>query len=238
MPEILSLYDEEGNVIDEKEFIERAKELYKTATSDDIKGVDIDRLKVTTNPDTQINAAAAYETFNFLDRRFYINGEISHETALLAHEFISYWNEIDTSEDVIPLVIFINSPGGDLDATFSIIDSIQGSNIPVYTINIGRAWSGAFLVLLAGEKRYGTTYSSYLFHEGSCGYSQDAHKIMQYTDFYQQMLKHMKSFILARTSITTAQYDEHQKDDWWLNSSDAIKYGIINNLYTKGVEIE
>ena len=238
MQEVLSLYDEEGNVIEEKEFVERAKELYKTATTDDGRGINAEMLKVTTNSDTQINSAAAYETFNFLDRRFYINGEIDHEVALHIHEFISYWNEIDTSEDVIPLIIFINSPGGDLDATFSIIDSIQSSNIPVYTINIGRAWSGAFLVLLAGEKRYGTLYSSYLFHEGSCGYSQDAHKIIQYTDFYQQMLKHMKSFILARTSITIAQYDEHQKDDWWLNSSDAIKYSIIDNLYTKGVEIE
>lgn len=233
MAEILTLYDEEGNLIKEDDFMQQARELYKSAI--ETSNTNLELFKATTSSETQIDPQSVYKTFNFLDRRFYITDEIDHTMAKEVHEFISYWNGIDESGDEAdPIIIFINCPGGDLDAAFSIIDSIQSSKIPVYTVNIGRAWSGAFLILLAGYKRFGTLYSSYLFHEGSCGYSQDAHKIIQYTEFYQQMLKHMRAFILQRTSISASQYDEHQKDDWWLNSSEAIGFKIIDKLYIGG----
>lgn len=233
MADTLNIFNPDGTCVSEEEFLAQAKELYNEATSDTI---DTLVFKATTSAENQIDPELVYKTFNFLERHFYINGEIDHNLALNIHQFITYWNTVDYGgENAEPIIIFINSPGGDLDATFSIIDSIETSSIPVYTVVTGRAWSGAFMILLAGTMRFGSYYSSYLFHEGSCGYSQDAHKIIQYTQFYEKMLAQMKDFILSNTKLTEEIYNEHQKDDWWLNSEQALKYGIIDKIY-EGLE--
>ena len=68
---------------------------------------------------------------------------------------VCIWNEVESidntpKDEVMPLWVYINSEGGDLDAALSIISVMQSSKIPVYTHVYGRAWSSAFFIALCG----------------------------------------------------------------------------------------
>lgn len=226
----LKLYKEDGTIKTREEFISDVEALYDEATSS-VDTEDMARLlKITTCSETQIDTKRAYETFNFLSKNFYIDDEITQETATDFYKFVEYWNDI-ALEDEDPIVVYINSPGGDLEAAFSIIATMEQSKIPVNTVIIGRAWSAAFLIAISGDHRSSLKYSSFLYHEGSAYYEADAHKYLQFSKYYENiLLKNMETCILANTHIDGSTYESHRKDDWWIDTKSALQYGIIDEI--------
>lgn len=190
------------------------------------------------NQECQINADEVLETFSFLNRSLYLCTEITHEHAIAFSDAIKFWNEMDNLDNISieerdPIKIYIDSPGGDLDATFSIIDSITLSKTPITTITIGSGDSGGFFIGIVGHKRIGYPHSSYLFHEGCCANEGDAHKYIQFTEFYKKKLSMLKKLVLNNTKLSENDYEESRKDDLWLTADEALKYGIIDEIATE-----
>lgn len=57
------------------------------------------------------------------------------------------------------IIVMINSPGGLLTETMSVAMSMVTSVTPVITVNVGAAYSGGALLLLAGHERYAFKYA-------------------------------------------------------------------------------
>jgi len=129
-----------------------------------------------------------------------------------------------------PIHMFINSPGGDLYATYSCVDVMLLSETPIYTYNMGIAISGGFLLLLAGEKRYALRHSSAMFHKGSASFEGTAAEIEAATKHYQIQLKQMKEYIMERTSMDTRVYNKSKDSDGWLNAKDQVKLGVVDGI--------
>lgn len=200
---------------------------YKTMIDD----LEPNLFEVCSKSESQIDPEAALKTFNFIDKSITINEEITQDTAKAVIELIRFWNQADLEgEGADPIIIYINSPGGDLNATFSIIAAIEMSTTPVYTVNLGRAWSGGFFILIAGHKRFAVPYASYLFHEGSGGMCGDAHKALQEADFYKYQLNQLRDITLDNTKIGESLYEKHKKDDWWFGNETALRYEVIDEV--------
>lgn len=175
-----------------------------------------------------INWAAA------LKRNIYI-ADITDEVGEYVEGIIRFWNNYDDEmgiepEKREPIKIYVDSPGGSLLATFTMIDAIELSKTPVWTINIGTAYSGGFLLFIAGHKRLTYKRSSFLFHEGSTGQISDAGKFRNYAEFYERLLKRLKDVVLEYTKISEDLYTEKQRDDWWLTAEEAIELGIADEI--------
>ena len=171
---------------------------------------------------------------NALNRHLHL-GEIDTNVADSVDSYIRFWNRMDDEEDTPlekrqPIKVYIDSGGGDLMATFTIIDAIKLSKTPVYTINIGMAYSGGFFTFLAGHHRVCYKNSSFLFHEGSTAQWGDAHKFNNFADFYKRILKRLKNHVIEHTDITEEEYEKHIKDDWWLTPEEALEYGICDEI--------
>ena len=169
------------------------------------------------------------------DRIFWLNDNVENCAEDLIR-MILHCNKEDkgkSSDERKPIKIFIDSPGGDLVATFTMINAIKLSKTPVYTINIGAAYSGGFFIFLAGHKRFAYELSSFLFHEGSTGTSGDAGKFRNFADFYKKELDKLKSIVLKYTKISDEEYEKHIKDDWWFTADEAIEYGICDEILTE-----
>ena len=154
------------------------------------------------------------------------------------NSYIQFFNRIDqeTKIDVnkrTPIKIYIDSNGGSLTACFTIIDAITMSKTPVWTINIGKAYSAGFFIFITGHKRFAYPNSSFLFHEGSTGIYQDANKFKNYADFYKQQLEQLRAITLEHTQIEPEEYDKHVKDDWWFDVNEALKYGVTDKISYK-----
>lgn len=169
-------------------------------------------------------------------------GEIDDSVGEAIENLIRFWNQIDdenkaTADERKPIYIFINSPGGELSATFTMIDAITMSKTPVYTVNIGCAYSGGFLTFLAGHKRIAYPNSTFLFHEGSVSeVGGDAGKFQNFSAFYKDRLDAMKEFVLAKTNMTEDFYESIKRDDFWMTATQAIEYGVADEIASSFID--
>lgn len=162
-------------------------------------------------------------------------GDITEGVGSAMDSMIRFWNYEDNKNNIPieerqPIKIYIDSNGGSLVDTFTMIDSISMSKTPVYTICTGSAYSGGFFTFIAGHKRFAYPLSSFLYHEGSTGNAGDAGKFRNFAAFYEKVLQQLKDITIKYTKITEEEYEKHIKDDWWFTADEALKYGICDEI--------
>ena len=177
----------------------------------------------------------AAELADIIKNRSVLIGDIDEETGSIVDNFIRFWNSYDRENNIpisqrTPIKVCVDSNGGDFLSTLTVIDAIENSETPVWTVNIGRAYSGGLFIMCAGHKRLAYKRSSFLFHEGSSGVSGDANKFQNYADFYKTLRNEMKKIMLEKTNITEEEYISHAKDDWWFLSDEALEKGVIDEI--------
>lgn len=195
-------------------------------------------LKTLENQKEIKNFSEGFSLYSHLNREFSI-ADIDAEVGEAIEAMIRFWNKVDEEngikpENRKPIKIYINSGGGELHATFTIIDAIKMSKTPVYTINIGSAYSGGFFIFISGHKRLAYPKATFLYHEGSTGgMRQDANKFDNFASFYKKQLETLKDITLQNTKIDEELYEEHKRDDWWIFSDEALKLGICDEIITE-----
>lgn len=177
---------------------------------------------------------------NFENRTFYIDYEITYadlESGI--PDTVSDINNIsnaimlmnleekDTPENELkPIYIYIDSMGGALDPALALCDVIIASRIPVVTIALSNAYSAAFLIYLAGKRRYLFKHSSLLCHQGSLSVAGSAAEFEEASKNYKQQLEEMKTYVLERTSIPEAVFKKNQKKDWYFTPEEVKNYQL------------
>ena len=174
---------------------------------------------------------------NQLSREITITDVIDEEIGDAVESIIRFWNKVDDENHVSkvnrePIKIYINTPGGSLHATLTMVDAIKMSETPIYTINTGTAFSGGFFIFISGHMRFTYPHATFLFHEGSTGGGgpQDAGKFRNYASFYDKMLEQLEVLTLENTNITKEVYDKHKLDDWWIFADEALELGICDEI--------
>lgn len=136
------------------------------------------------------------------------------------------------SESNDPIWIFINSPGGDVDAGFAIYDMARFVSCPVYMVGMGLVASSAALILLAvpAERRIGLPNSSYLIHQPLSEMRGNATDI----EIHAMQLEKMKAklnAIIAEATGKSLEIVSHDTDrDHWLDAEEAMAYGLISKI--------
>ncbi len=131
--------------------------------------------------------------------------------------------------------LYINCPGGVISAGLAIYDTMQLIQPDVSTICIGMAASMGTVLLTAGAKgkRYALPNSTIHMHQavgGAQGQATDieiaAREIMR----LQEIIRN----ILAKHTGQTVEKIVHDTDrDFYLNSPQAVEYGLVDEILTK-----
>lgn len=172
-----------------------------------------------------------------LKREIYL-GDIVNGTGGTVDGYIRFWNDYDDKHNIPieerkPIKIYVDSYGGSLTDTFTMVDSIKMSKTPVWTICIGCAYSGGFFTMLAGHRRIAYPRASFLFHEGATGTSGTAGQFDNYAQFYKKQLSLLKDLVIENTNLTEEDYKEIKKDDIWYDTKEALEKGIIDEIATR-----
>lgn len=165
-------------------------------------------------------------------RIFYIDGEIDDNVLEIQKRIIeiNYQDFGMESEKRKPIVVVINSPGGYLQETFSLCDTIIGSKTPVWTVNVGAAMSGGFMLLLAGHKRFAMKHAMAMVHSGGGGVSGTFEQTEAAQANYRKQIAQMREYILSRTTIDEKVFKKNQSKDWYMDADEQVKYGVIDKV--------
>lgn len=142
------------------------------------------------------------------------------------------------SEGRKPILLYVSSNGGEVDAGFELIDAIRCSKTPVYTINLGYQYSMGFLIGLAGHRRYAMEHSKFLFHDGSNFIYNSGAKAQDQMEFNRKVEDRVKQYILSRSKLASEEYDSKLRVEWYMFSDEAKEKGFVDYIIGKDCDID
>ncbi len=168
-------------------------------------------------------------------RSIMLSGEINKESAELVIKQLL----VLEGESNDPVKIFINSPGGDVDAGYAIFDMVRFISCPVTMIGMGLVASAAALVLLAvpAERRLALPNSTYLIHQPMSGMKGVATDIEIHALHLEKLRAKLDALIAQETGRTPEQVNKDTERDHWLSSSEALSYGLVSRIVTTRSEL-
>lgn len=147
-------------------------------------------------------------------------------------------SNFDTKRQYDNLTLIINSPGGDLNSAFAIIDCMRGSALPVHTIGLGLIASCGILTFMSGEKghRTLTPNTSILSHQWSWGSHGKSHELFaakrEFDLTEERMIRHYQRCTgLTENVIKEKLLPAH---DVWLSAEEAKAFGIADHIKDLG----
>lgn len=169
-------------------------------------------------------------------RTILLSGEINKP---LAERVVRQLVLLEDSGDE-PIKVFIDSPGGDADAGFAILDMMRFVKPDVYTIGMGLVASAGALILLASPKehRLGLPNSHYLIHQPLSGMRGVATDIEIHAKEIERMRERINRLISEETGKPYEQVEKDTDRDFWMNSDEAKEYGLISRIVTSRSELE
>ena len=173
------------------------------------------------------NAAAQYDKL-LKTRSLLLSGEINKDSAdRLIKDLLVLEAESDD-----PVKIFINSPGGDVDAGCAIYDMVRFVSCPVIMVGMGLVASAASLILLAvpAERRVGLPNSSYLIHQPLSEMKGNATAIEIHALQLEKIKAKLNAIISEATGMPLETVTADTDRDHWLDASEALKYGLISKI--------
>jgi len=163
------------------------------------------------------------------NRVVFLFGEINHASSARLMMQMLYLENQKKGQDIN---FYINSPGGAVDDTLAIYDTMRFLSSKVATYCVGRAYSGAAVLLAAGEKgkRYILPHAKVMIHQPYGGvYGQTADIKIQ----AEQIIKAKRTLneIFARhTGMTADQIQTDSERDKYFNAGEAKEYGLVDEI--------
>lgn len=175
------------------------------------------------------------------DRKLTLNDDISQCTVSEIVKHILQYNSEDKGipvEERKPIRLYLVSAGGEVDSGFELIDTIQCSKTPVYTVNLGYQYSMGFLIGLAGHKRYAMKNAKFLHHDGTSVIINSGTKVKDQMEFQDKIEARIKQYVIDRTRVTESEYDTHLRQEWYLFADEAKEYGMVDYIIGEDCDID
>lgn len=145
-------------------------------------------------------------------------------------KWIIYENTIDEPDKI--LTLYVNSNGGDLTATFALIDVMAKSKYPIRTIGIGSIASGAFLIFAAGTKgqRVIAKNTSIMTHQYTSGIVAKQHDLEAFVGEMGHINDRLIGFLETCTNLKPKDIKLKliPPSDVYLTPQDLIDMGIAD----------
>jgi ATP-dependent protease ClpP protease subunit len=131
-----------------------------------------------------------------------------------------------------PIILYINSVGGDLFSGLSAMDHIMSTKVPVHTVADGLCCSAATFMFLAGQKRLIKQHSHLLIHQ----ISQESEwvRFEDMKDELKNLEKLMANVIQIYrdyTELPEPKLKRMMKRDMYLDADECIKYKIADEIF-------
>ncbi len=173
----------------------------------------------------------AYDIFSRMlkERVIFLVGAIEDHMANLIVAQLLYLESESGEKDIH---LYINSPGGAVSSGLAIYDTMQFVKPDVSTVCIGQAASMGALVLAGGEpgKRHALPHARIMIHQPMGGVQGQASDIDIQAKEILRLRERLNEIMVKHTSQTMRKIKRDTDRDHFMESEDAVKYGIIDSV--------
>ena len=163
------------------------------------------------------------------NRIVFLIGEISYQRAA---EIIMKMLYLDNLNRNTEISLYINSPGGSVDDTMAIYDTIRFVSSPVATFCIGRAQSGAAVILAAGTKgkRHALEHAKIMLHQPWGGVTGQAADIKIQAEEILKAKTMINELLAKHSGQPVEKIAEETERDRYMTAEEACRYGLIDEV--------
>lgn len=163
------------------------------------------------------------------NRTIFMIGEISYA---LASSVIMKLLYLENQKRGGQIDLYINSPGGSVDDTMAIYDTMQYIESPVSTCCIGRAQSGAAIVLAAGTKgkRHALPHAKIMLHQPWGGVTGQAADIEIQAEEILKAKRTINEILAKHTGTNIDKIQSETERDRYMTAAEACEYGLIDEV--------
>jgi len=165
-----------------------------------------------------------------LDNRIvFLIGEITYQRAAEVIMKMLYLDNLKRNSEIS---LYINSPGGSVDDTMAIYDTMRFVSSPVATYCIGRAESGAALILAAGKKgsRFALPHAKVMLHQPWGGVGGQAADIKIQAEEILRAKKMINEIFAKHTGQPIEKITAETERDHYMTADEAREYGLIDEV--------
>lgn len=173
--------------------------------------------------------------------------EMTLEERLAEERIVFLWGEINPSSAgglIMRLLelqaksrdsdinLYINSPGGSVDDTLAIYDTMQFLACDVATYCVGQAASGGAMILAAGKKgkRFALPHSKVMIHQPWGGVTGQASDIKIQAEEILKAKRLMNELMAQHTGQDVKKVTSDTERDFYMSPEEAKAYGIVDEI--------
>jgi len=163
------------------------------------------------------------------ERVIFLVGEVEDHMSNLVVAQLLYLESEDADKDIH---LYINSPGGAVNAGLAIYDTMQFVKPDVSTVCIGQAASMGALILAGGAtgKRHALPHARMMIHQPMGGFRGQASDIDIHAKEIIRLRERLNEIMVKHTKKSMKIIRRDTDRDKFMSSEEAKAYGIIDSV--------
>ena len=176
----------------------------------------------------------AYDIYSRMlkERVIFLVGPVEDHMANLVVAQLLYLESENADKDIH---LYINSPGGAVNAGLAIYDTMQFIKPEVNTVCIGQAASMGALILAGGGKgkRFALPHARMMVHQPMGGFQGQASDIDIHAREILRVRERLNHILVRHTGRTLDQIKEDTDRDYFMDGEEAKAFGLIDSVIEK-----
>ncbi len=166
------------------------------------------------------------------NRIVFMIGEINQSSAARVMMQMLYLENQRRNQEIS---LYINSPGGAVDDTLALYDTMRFLSSPIATFCIGRAYSGGSLLLTAGTKgrRFILPHAKVMIHQPYGGVTGQAEDIRLQAEQIIKSKNILTGIIARHTGQDIERVRADSERDKYFSAEEAKAYGLVDEVLTE-----
>ncbi len=166
------------------------------------------------------------------NRIVFMIGEINQASAARVMMQMLY---LENQKRGAEINLYVNSPGGAVDDTLAIYDTMRFLSSPVSTYCLGRAYSGAAVLLTAGAKgkRYILPHAKVMIHQPYGGVTGQAEDIRIQAEQIIKMKQELNKILALHTGQSVENILRDAERDKYFTAEEAQRYGLVDEVLSE-----
>lgn len=175
----------------------------------------------------------------FESRTIFVSGEVNSELAVKVNRQLL---AMERANPNAPIVLWIDSPGGEIYSGFSIYDTAQFIQPRVVTVVAGLAASMGSVIALCAEKedRFCLTNAKFLIHQPliAGAIRGQASDIEIHAKDMMETKKKLHKLYADRTGVSVDKFVSLMDRDRWIDPAEALELKLISKVLKDRKDLE